>query len=436
MDDQKKDQNEDITAISVQGFKSIAAESRIEVCPLTILAGANSSGKSSIMQPLLLMKQTLEANYDPGPLLLNGPNAKFTSANQFISRLQKNSASQSFSIGIEHAKGKTLKVVFSLSKNQTLEIQKMAIGEGKRSLCLTPNQKDADLENAILTSRLQEVKWPKQLKPSLSVVKNRCFLDVNFEGRQAVGVYYEVSKTGGFSEPYSENLHSMIHVPGLRGNPERVYPRTATGPHFPGVFENYVATIIEQWQKKEELQALEAILSALGLTREISVKGVNNTQIELQVGRLPEAEPNGADLVNIADVGFGVSQVLPVLVALLVAESGQLVYLEQPELHLHPRAQYELAKILSDAAKRGVRLVVETHSSLLLLMIQTLMAKGDLDPDLVKLHWFSRNPEDGTTAIQSADLDENGAFGDWPEDFGDVELKAEGAYLDAVEGRG
>ena len=444
MDNAKKDQNEGITAISVQGFKSIAAESRIEVRPLTILAGANSSGKSSIMQPLLLMKQTLEANYDPGPLLLNGPNAKFTSANQFISRLQKNSASETFSIGIEHAKNRTLKVVFGLSKNQTPEIQKMVVGEGKRSLCLRPNQKDGNLENAILTSRLEKIGWPKQLKPSLSVVKNRCFLDVSFEeifdssfkGRRVVGIY-EVSKTGGFSGPYSRNLHSMIYIPGLRGNPERVYPRAATGPHFPGIFENYVATIIEQWQEKEDdrLQALEAMLSDLGLTREISVKGVNSTQIELQVGRLPEAEPNGAELVNIADVGFGVSQVLPVLVALLVAESGQLLYLEQPELHLHPRAQYELAKILADAAKRGVRLVVETHSSLLLLMIQTLMAQGDLEPDLVRLHWFSRNPEDGTTAIQSADLDENGAFGDWPEDFGDVELQAEGAYLDAVEGR-
>ena len=437
MDDAKKYQDEGVTAISVQGFKSIAAESRIEVRPLTILAGANSSGKSSIMQPLLLMKQTLEANYDPGPLLLNGPNAKFTSANQFISRLQKNSASEVFSIRIEHPKSRTLKVVFCFSSNQTLEIQKMVIGENKRSLCLRPNQKGVDLENAILKSRL-EIKWSEHLMPSLSVVKNRCFLDVNFEERHVVGIYYEVSKTGGFSRPYSRNLHSMIHIPGLRGNPERVYPRTATGPHFLGIFENYVATIIEQWQKKEDdrLQDLKAILSALGLTREISAKGVNSTQIELQVGRLPEAEPNGADLVSIADVGFGVSQVLPVLVALLVAESGQLLYLEQPELHLHPRAQYELAKVLADAAKRGVRLVVETHSSLLLLRTQTLMAQGDLEPDLVRLHWFSRNPEDGTTAIQSADLDENGAFGDWPEDFGDVELKAEGAYLDAVEGRG
>ena len=140
--------------------------------------------------------------------------------------------------------------------------------------------------------------------------------------------------------------------------------------------------------------------------------------------------------MNIADVGFGVLQVLPVLVALLVAESGQLVYIEQPELHLHPRAQYALAKIMADAAKRGVKVVAETHSALLLLQIRTLLAKGDLDPGLVKLHWFSRDPEDGTTSIHPADLDEDGAFGDWPEDFGDVELAAAGAYLDAVAERG
>ena len=60
-------------------------------------------------------------------------------------------------------------------------------------------------------------------------------------------------------------------------------------------------------------------------------------------------------MVNITDVGFGVSQVLPVLVALIVdAKPGsQLVYLEQPELHLHPRAQVALAQVLADAAKRG-----------------------------------------------------------------------------------
>ena len=139
-------------------------------------------------------------------------------------------------------------------------------------------------------------------------------------------------------------------------------------------------------------------------------------------------------MVNIADVGFGVSQVLPVLVALIVAEPGQLVYLEQPELHLHPRAQVALAQVLADAAKRGIRVVAETHSSLLLLGVQTLVAEGDLPPELVKLHWFSRN-KDGVTEVSSVDLDEAGAYGDWPMDFDDVELKAQSRYIKAAQSR-
>ena len=68
-----------IAEIRVAGFKSISDEQSIAIRPLTILAGANSSGKSSMMQPVLLLKQTLEASYDPGPLLLHGPNVKFNS---------------------------------------------------------------------------------------------------------------------------------------------------------------------------------------------------------------------------------------------------------------------------------------------------------------------------------------------------------------------
>ena len=129
------------------------------------------------------------------------------------------------------------------------------------------------------------------------------------------------------------------------------------------------------------------------------------------------------------------SQVLPVLVALLVADAGQLVYVEQPELHLHPRAQCVLARLMADAARRGVRLIVETHSALLLLSVRTLIAAGKLDPELVKLHWFTLRPEDGSSAVTTAELDQDGAYGDWPDDFGDVELAAEGKYLDAVEQR-
>jgi predicted ATPase len=155
--------------------------------------------------------------------------------------------------------------------------------------------------------------------------------------------------------------------------------------------------------------------------------------VELRVGRLTQPQVGGGkDLVNIADVGFGVSQTLPVVVALLVAEPGQLVFLEQPEIHLHPRAQIAMAQLLANAANRGVKVVVETHSSLLLLGIQSLVAEHKLSPDTVALHWFHRN-DDGETNITTAELDDAGRFGDWPEDFDDVTLQAQANYLNAAE---
>src|SRR5260370_1384065 len=89
-----------ITEIQAAGFKSIADEQKIEIRPLTILAGPNSSGKSSIMQPLLLLKQTLEAPYDAGPILLNGPNVKFTSVDQLLSRIGKGQSLDTFQVAM------------------------------------------------------------------------------------------------------------------------------------------------------------------------------------------------------------------------------------------------------------------------------------------------------------------------------------------------
>lgn len=77
---------------------------------------------------------------------------------------------------------------------------------------------------------------------------------------------------------------------------------------------------------------------------------------------------------------------------------------------------------------------VETHSSLLLLGTQTLVAEGKLPPEMVKLHWFKLQ-EDGSTQIISADLDETGVFGDWPEDFATVTLDTEDRYLETAQKR-
>ena len=260
-----------------------------------------------------------------------------------------------------------------------------------------------------------------------AVSRSRCFLRLEYPG----GYVYPV----GAASLHSYILNS-IHLPGLRGNPERTYKPASTGPQYPGTFEHYTASIINEWQetKDERIETLADALHTLGLTGQVGTKKIGDTRIELQVGRLSEDRTDEADMVSIADVGFGVSQVLPILVALIVAEPGQLVYLEQPEMHLHPRAQVALAQVLAAAAKRGVRVVAETHSSLLLLAVQTLVAEGNLPSELVKLHWFTRG-ENGATKIDTADLDEAGAYGDWPEDFDDVDLKAQSRYIKAAQSR-
>jgi predicted ATPase len=183
------------------------------------------------------------------------------------------------------------------------------------------------------------------------------------------------------------------------------------------------------------LGALNVALRLLKLTSGVYAKRHYDVQVELYVGRLVDTPPSSPrNQVNIADVGLGVSQILPVLVALEAAKPGQLVYMEEPEAHLHPQAQFALAQILASAADRGVRVVAETHSSLLLLGVATLVAEGKLDPDKVKLHWFQRDKH-GKTTVQSGELDEAGRSGDWPLDFDDVTLLSQKRFLDAASKR-
>ena len=447
---------EGITKIAVKGFKSIAEECEIDIRPLTILAGANSSGKSSIMQPFLMLKQTLEAPYDPGPLLIDGPNVQFTEVEQFLSKLTGERGTDCFQIQIESREVGWFDSVEVHYFDSVQTIFRKG-HSGIEIIKMTSERKSAEDPPSFPPGRVT-------LSPNTpNVIRSRCTLKPS-DSYQTMLLDIPTMVTGSVNREITKS----IHLPGLRGNPERTYKLTGTGHRYPGTFEHYVASIIHEWQERtdkpvetlgnpfdrhnlfdghnlgEEFQEHqnysnpEAILAetlhVLGLTRKVAAQRIGDTRIELQVDRLPYDSIGETAMVNIADVGFGVSQALPVLVALIVASPSQLVYLEQPELHLHPRAQVALAQVLADAAKRGVRVVAETHSSLLLLGIQTLVAEGHLPQELVKLHWFTRN-QDGATEVVSADLDESGAYGEWPEDFDDVDLKAQSRYIKAAQSR-
>ncbi len=480
-DDQNSKPEQGITRISVSGYKSLAEECSIEIAPLTILSGANSSGKSSIMQPLLLMKQTLESTYDAGSLKLNGANIRLTSTDQIFTRKLTRSGlitSKKFTVSVEIDGQNVIKNTFNKKyRTRGIQVDSSVYKFNDNNLMISLGMKHDDImqilpDNARKSFQDSYEKMLKELKKlknkdneldslkeltdrfNLSVKRHQCFLyiDSNYLSTRSkfVSIFPLTSMkenvafdllgffgSGGLCHFTEKRIRQIIHIPGLRGNPERTYPVTAVGGEFVGTFEIYAASIIHSWKtiKDKRLKQLAEALQTLGLTWKVDTKKIDDTQVEVRVGRLKnKGDSQSTDMVSIADVGFGLSQTLPVVVALLIAEPEQLVYLEQPEIHLHPRAQANLAQLLVDAANRGVRVVVETHSELLIRRVQSLIAEDKIAAEKVKLHWFSQD-DNGFTKVTTAELDETGAFGDWPEDFSEISLQEESRYLDAAESK-
>ncbi|WP_417067494.1 AAA family ATPase [Niveibacterium terrae] len=404
---------------------------------LTVLAGANSSGKSSFMQPFLILKQTLESNIDLGALLLDGANARLADSSDVLSRVE-GGASNSFSISVEKGEFVSL-MVYKKDAHHGLVPDSITFCNSDLSKKTTISR---DMNKAKLSELLGEAK-----NPFVKTMEENGYKFIwEIRSSRALFSLEHVAIENGFSglkiglepaELIEQFVKSIVHVQGLRGNPERSYRVSSAKDYYPGVFESYVASIIDEWQnstsKSGLLKQLVVDLIELGLASHIETSRINDTRLAVKVSRCGGAKIG--DSVNIADVGFGVAQVLPVLVGLIVANRGKVVYVEQPELHLHPLAQHKMAKIIARAVNRGVRVIIETHSSILIRGIQTLVAKGEILPSQTSLNWFVQDPVSGSSQVVHAQLDEAGAFGDWPANFDEVGLSAEDEYLSAVEGR-
>ena len=124
--------------------------------------------------------------------------------------------------------------------------------------------------------------------------------------------------------------------------------------------------------------------------------------------------------VRLTDIGFGVSQVLPVLILCYYAPEGSILILEQPEAHLHPKVQTELADVLIDVVEnRNVQIILESHSEYLLSRLQRRIAEKKIAATDTALYFCEI--KDGTSEIEQLNVDEYGNIRNWPQDFfGDV----------------
>jgi hypothetical protein len=229
-----------------------------------------------------------------------------------------------------------------------------------------------------------------------------------------------------FELQFEELFGRLSYLGPLRDYPRRQYSWAGARPADMGrrgervvdaILASREAGITYSRGRGHKRQSLEervaSWLQELGLIDRFEVKPISKSGKLFQVWVRRNSK---APEVLITDVGFGVSQILPVLVLCYYAPEGSTLILEQPEIHLHPRVQAGLADVLIDAAKtRGVQIIVESHSEHLLRRLQRRIAEERLSTEETALHFAATR--DGQSQLTTLDLDLFGTIKNWPEGF-------------------
>ncbi len=210
-------------------------------------------------------------------------------------------------------------------------------------------------------------------------------------------------------------LRSVVYLGPLREYPERHYVYSGTSASDVGKSGKLLADVL--YADESLIELVNAELGRFGLGYELRVsRGESSSELQ-DVFALRLVDSMTGVNVNLTDVGFGVSQVLPVIVQSLMSRERMLL-IEQPEIHLHPRLQGELAQLLASSIKRpfGNTFLVESHSEHMILRIQRLIREGSLTPAEVSVVFVDRT-ESGTRLLPLR-LDDGGRFIDsWPGGF-------------------
>jgi predicted ATPase len=240
-------------------------------------------------------------------------------------------------------------------------------------------------------------------------------------------------------------FQSLFYLGPLRTKAERLYSWTGIEPESVGFTgENTVAAILASRSRKislgnkrpakpfEEILALK--LQEMGLIEEFNVNPISQQRQEYEV----KVRSKGSkDWVDLPDVGFGISQVLPVLVQCFYAPHGSIILMEQPEIHLHPSAQSALADVMIDVinskengANRNIQLIIETHSEHFLRRLQRRIAENKVSQEKVSAYFANITKTPAT--LEPLQIDIFGNIQNWPENFfgdemGDIAEQAKAA---------
>ena len=500
-----------LTSIGLRNFKAFGDEMQeAPLSKITLIYGPNSGGKSSIIQALLLLKQSHEGYFSQGAVELN-PRGRYVDLGSFPSLIHNHDVASELGISLKYnvdERALSSMHQFLLPRRRFPRFRKRFTDGLNGRIDLTFLAVESEGSNRKDSSELSSVRYRLvrdlskgtsfdillDLDESHSELSNEdSSEDFKFNWRDSASLesyaryaadtekdrYQRQNRGDTTQEPkdanewlsllqssylepdtYSYGLPSIIRAPDeliprsmlrrppitlpimvdyrhhmenftylgpLRSYPERVYTvstasRESAGvrgeftPHILYYNPNNVIGSVNKWFEKFEIPYE---LDARPLSDQPEISG---ELITIVLALLDRDRNKTGVVVTFADVGFGINQILPVIIEGVASPRGSTICVEQPEIHIHPRLQAHLADLMIDTvSKEEKQWIVETHSELLILRLQRRIREGKIKPEDISVLYVDPNDESTEgSAILQLRIDEEGDFIDeWPHGFFD-----------------
>jgi hypothetical protein len=405
-----------LLSLTLRNFKIWETTGFIRLAPVTLLLGTNSSGKSSIIQSLLLIRQTVR-NKEPNVSLHFGVEGTSDSValGQFDDVLCRHGSNNEIEIEFTWSPSGRTDDLFTYSgtykkdSNGAAVVSQLRLGQGEKAFAVSRQAKGAF--KLTMGDKRSPLAKSRDLHPQNSFTFSASTL-----AKLPATDSEEIREAGS---ALLEELERIIYLGPVRQLAKRHYlwdgvPPSTLGDDGERAIDALIASGILANKGKpgaELFQQTAHWLNRMGLAAGLQVKKLGQSSLyELII------HGENSTISNLKDVGVGVSQVLPVIVACLFAPSGHTVIVEEPESHLHPLAQSILAELFAQVSKtRNIQVIAETHSEHLFRRVQTLIAKEEVSADRCTPYFVERNGRQAE--LRALELDQFGRIKNWPDKF-------------------
>ena len=364
-----------ITGIELSHFKCFE-KFHIPLSKLTLFTGPNASGKSSVIQALTLLSQSMNDHEWANRLSLNGTAINLGTITDVVDQLN---GRNTFGIGI-------------ISDEHYLGWQ--FVGERK----------------------------------DLSCEVEKIFFDEDFIDNPNISMNLLPNLHLAYADKIVDNIKRMTFVNAERMGPQEIYPLIDyRDSNVVGTNGEYAISLLYINRDERVLAGIELDGIPLTMFHQVSARMCQffpGFQMSLEpVGHtnsvvLGIRTSNDTDFHRPINVGYGITQILPIIIAGLSAKPGETIVVENPEIHLHPSGQSLMGIFLSEVASNGVQVIIETHSDHVLNGIRRAVKSGIIGCNDTTIHFFcQRKPN--SPQIYSPEITETGLIDFWPSDFFD-----------------